>query len=164
MRLISFGILFFGITFCFSQNKINNNEKCKTYISNLSLEKSYFKEICYFVKIIDHNDLNQFRLGEKWNKDYDFWKFLVVIIDIQKKTQQKFEGSFYIYEENNEIKQFHSNLENNEIKAIIYDKTKKVWEILLFQNNEYKILSPNNEYKLINAFNIKKNKNSGISY
>ena len=45
-----------------------------------------------------------------------------------------------------------------------FDQSKKSWQILLFQNDEYKILSTYTEYSYTNAFGITSRKKSSIGY
>ena len=63
-----------------------------------------------------------------------------------------------------EITQYHPLVENDEFKAIIYDKLRHCWQILLFQNDGYKILSCYSGYHYTNAFGIKEKKKSSIDY
>jgi hypothetical protein len=126
---------------------------CTTFVYNLSTEKSTMRDICYFVEIESHSDLNS--VGRKWDKTYDYWKFNVTTYDNDKLKKSNFNVSFYIYEDNTEFTQYHCIYEDHEIKALIYDKTKGLWEILVLQNDEYKILSSYSGYHYTNAFNIK---------
>jgi hypothetical protein len=98
------------------------------------------------------------------DKTKDIWKYLITIIDNITKSEQKFEQPMYVYEENNEIRQYHSFYENSELKALIFDKVHNSWSILLLQNEEYKILSSYSGYNFINAFDIKEKRASGINY
>lgn len=77
---------------------------------------------------------------------------------------RNYEASFYIYEDRSEMIQYHPLVVNDEFKAIIYNKVKDSWQILLLQNDEYKILSPYSGYSYVNAFDIKTRKKTAISY
>ena len=55
-------------------------------------------------------------------------------------------------------------VENDEFKSVIYDKLRNNWQILLFQNDEYKILSSYSAYHYINAFKIQPKRKTSISY
>ena len=164
-QLITATFLFICL-FSFSQKKKNINKipKCTTYINNLSNGETRVKDICYNVEFILHNDMNYFSPNSKMDKTKDIWKYLITIIDNITKSEQKFEQPMYVYEENNEIRQYHSFYENSELKALIFDKVHNSWSILLLQNEEYKILSSYSGYNFINAFDIKEKRASGINY
>ena len=135
-----------------------------TYVYNLSADEMHIKDISFDVKLTYHHDGNEDRFGQKWDKAYDVWKFFITITDNQTKSRSSLDASFFIYEESSELIQYHCNVESVDIKAIIFDKTKSTWEILLLQNDAYKILSSYPGYHFINAFDIKSKSKSNIDY
>ena len=137
---------------------------CTTFVYNLTTEKMAIRDICFNVELTDHIDMNEYRPGQKWDKDYDSWKFNIKIYDFDKLKQSSLNASFYVYEDNSEITQYHCKVETAEIKAIIYDKGKSSWQILVFQNDEYKMLSSYTGYHFTNAFDIKARTTSDGGY
>jgi hypothetical protein len=123
------------------------------------------KDLCFDVVKTDHIDMNEFNPGREYDKTKDFWKFSITIMDNEKKSKQSLNASFYVYEESAEIKQYHSIVEDSDFKAIIFDKIHNSWQILMLQNEEYKILSSYTGYHYTNAFGIKqKQKSNNIDY
>ena len=108
--------------------------------------------------------MNQYNTGREWDKTKDFWKYSISIRDNEKKSEQNFHASFYVYEESDEIKQYHCLIEDSDFKAIIFDKIHNCWLILLMQNDEYKILSCYSGYHYTDVFGIKEKKKSNIDY
>jgi hypothetical protein len=151
--------------FC-SHNAISQTKKnkCTTFVYNLTTGKMRIRDICFSIINTNHIDLNEFNPGKVRDNTQDLWKFSISIIDNDKKTQQSFEASFYVYEDNNEIKQYHCIVANSDFKAIIFDKAHNSWQILLLQDDEYKILSSYSGYHYTNAFGIKENQKSDINY
>lgn len=137
---------------------------CTTYVYNLSNGKMNIRDICYNVELTDHIDMNNYRVGQKWDKEYDNWKFSIKIVDFDKLQEENLTASFSVFEDNSEITQYHCKVESAEIKAIVYNKNLKSWGILLLQNDNYKMLSPYTGYKLTNAFNIKTKINNDDGY
>ncbi|WP_269685139.1 hypothetical protein [Flavobacterium lacustre] len=155
-KIVWFFILLSSLVSNAQKNKKVPQKKkntCTTFVYNLTTDKSTIRDICFFVEIESHFDMNS--VGRKWEKKYDYWKFNVTTYDNEKLKKSNFNVSFYIYEDNSEFTQYHCIYENHEIKALIYDKTKGLWEILVLQNEEYKILSSYSGYHYTNAFNIK---------
>ena len=154
-------------SFAFSQNKNKNSahvNKCTTYVYNLTTGEMKIRDICFQIEITDHFDLNEFNIGKEREKENDTWKFLVSISDNEKFTTQNFNASFYLYEESSEIKQYHCKVDNSDFKALIFDKIHNCWQVLLLQNDEYKILSPYTGYHFTNAFGIIQKSKSSIDY
>lgn len=141
---------------------LKKKNTCTTFVYNLSTDKMSIRDICFDVELTNHFDMNENRFGQKWDKQYDIWKFFIKIYDFDKLKQSSLDASYYLYEDNSEFTQYHCNVESAEIKAIIYDKTKSLWEILVLQNDEYKMLSSYSGYRYTKAFNIKtKSSNDG---
>ena len=122
------------------------------------------RNICYTVLKTEHIDLNQYNISGKKDKKKDLWKFYIDITDYEKQTNSNLRASFYIFEENSEIIQYHCIIESQEIKALIYNKLRSCWQILLLQNNDHKILTPYSGYRIVNAFNIKQRTSSDFDY
>lgn len=136
---------------------------CTTFVYNLTLEEMKMKDICFEVIKGEFINMNEFSSVKK--KENELWRFKIIIKDNQSLSKQNYEASFYIYENySQDIIQYHPVIENEEFKAVIYDKKRGKWQILLFQNDEYKILSSYTGYSYTNAFDIKSRKKSSISY
>ena len=136
---------------------------CTTFVYNLSLDEMKIKDICFDVFKGEYIDLNQFSNTKK--KENELWRFDISIKDNQTQSTNSYKGSFYLYENYSEdIEQYHPVNENSQFKAVIYDKKKDKWQILLNQNDEYKILSSYSGYSYTNAFGIKTKTKSSISY
>lgn len=148
------------------KNKKNNKKKntCTTFVYNLSSDKMTIRDICYYVILTDHIDMNEYRIGKVWDKQYDHWKFSIDVFDNDKFKSDSTTASFYVYEDNADFTQYHCNVESVNIKALIYDKVRKSWQILVFQNEEYKILSSYTGYHFTNAFNIKAKSSTDSGY
>lgn len=160
-------VTFFFICFSsLSQSKkpATNKAKCMTFIYNLTTGSMRMKDICYSISLTDHIDMNQYNPGREWDKTKDYWKYSISIKDNEKKSEQNFHASFYVYEESDEIKQYHCLIEDSDFKALIFDKIHNCWLILLLQNDEYKILSCYSGYHYTNAFGIKEKKKSNMDY
>jgi len=148
----------------------NSNKKlplkqftCNTFVYNLSLDSMKMKDICFSVIKGEYINMNDFAQVKK--KENELWKFRITIKDNQTMSSKSYEGSFYIYENySQDIIQYHPFVENDEFKAVIFDKQRNSWQILLLQNDEYKILSTYTGYSFTNAFGIKSRKKSSISY
>ena len=163
-RIILILLIFLLPLISFSQKKKKNPQKkkntCTTFVYNLTTDKSAMRDICFFVELESHYDMNG--IGRKWEKSNDHWKFNITTFDNDKLKKSNFNVSFFIYEDNSEFIQYHCIYEDYEIKALIYDKKSGLWQILAFQNEEYKILSSYSGYHFTNAFNIKaKNSSDG---
>lgn len=167
MKRISF-ILFIAlfpfISNAQSKKKATPKKKntCTTFVYNLTTDKSTMRDICYFVNLESHHDMNS--PGRKWEKTNDYWKFNVTTYDNDKLKKSNFSVSFYVYEDNTEFTQYHCIYADHEIKALIYDKARDLWEILVLQNEEYKILSSYTGYQFTNAFNIKAKSSTDSGY
>lgn len=151
----------------FSQNKLTNSpkaNKCTTFVYNLTTGEMRIRDICFSVTNTEHIDMNAYNIGKDWDKKNDFWKFTISISDNEKYSTQNFNASFYVYEESSEIKQYHCLTEDSDFKAIIFDKIHNCWQILMLQNDEYKILSPYTGYHYTNAFGIERKVKSSIDY
>lgn len=162
-------IILFLLTPFFSNAQKNKKKPvkkntCTTFVYNLTTDKMTMRDICYNIKLTDHIDMNQYRHGKKWEKEYDSWKFFIKINDFDKLKEFTLDASFYLYEDNSDITQYHCKVETSEIKAIIYDKKMASWQILVFQNEEYKILSSYTGYRFTNAFDIKAKKSYDSGY
>jgi hypothetical protein len=151
-------------TLCQQKKPTATKPKCATFVYNLTTGTSKLKDICYTVSLNDHIDMNQFRPGEKWDKTQDYWKYTITIEDNATRSKQSLNASFYLYEDSDEIKQYHCIIEDSEFKAVIFDKIRSCWLILMKQNDEFKILSCYSGYHFTNAFDIKKKTSSSISY
>jgi len=127
----------------FSYNQIAPQKafRCTTFVYNLSTEDMRIRDICYEIIKISHNDLNEFNLTGTRDKKMDLWKFHIAITDNQKFTESGLDASFYIEEENPEFIQYNCIVESAEIKALIYNKIQACWQILVLQNENYKMLS-----------------------
>lgn len=143
-------------------NTLNVN-KCTTFVYNLSTEEMKIRDICFEIFNKDHIDLNKFSTGA-YDRTKDFWKFLINIIDNEKLIKSSINASFYVYENSPEIIQYHCDVTDADIKAIIFDKVKNSWQILIFQNEDYKLLSSYSGYHYTNAFGIKSKTKSNIDY
>ena len=82
-----------------------NKFKCTNYVYNLSTGDMKIRDICYSVKIISHTDLSEFKTTPK-NKEDEFWKFDISIIDNQKLTKQNTENAEKLQKE----KQIHVSI------------------------------------------------------
>jgi hypothetical protein len=167
MRKINFILLILLVPFISNaqKNKKATQKKkntCTTFVYNLTTDKSAMRDICFFVELESHYDMNS--IGRKWEKTNDYWKFNVTTYDNDKLKKSSFSVSFYVYEDNSEFTQYHCIYADHEIKALIYDKARGLWEILFLQNEEYKILSSYSGYHYTNAFNIKVRTNSDDGY
>jgi hypothetical protein len=169
MKNIIFFIALTTLSFsCIAQTKKKTSSKkyiCTTFVYNLTTGNMRMKDLCFDVVKTDHIDMNEFNPGREYDKTKDFWKFSITIMDNEKKSKQSLNASFYVYEESAEIKQYHSIVEDSDFKAIIFDKIHNSWQILMLQNEEYKILSSYTGYHYTNAFGIKqKQKSNNIDY
>lgn len=154
--LIQFVLIpFFAVSQQHKKSTPPKKNICTTYVYNLNTDEMRIRDICFDILKTDHIDMNQFNSGQKWDKKNDFWKFQITIKDNEKLKETTLKASFYIYEESSEIIQYHCIVESASIKAIIYDKTKKSWQILVLQNDNYKMLSSYTGYHFTNAFDIK---------
>lgn len=163
-------LLLLNITFfSFGQNKLikpqalqGRNFKCTTFVYNLSLDEMKMKDICFNVSKGEYSNMNEYSREKK--RENELWKFQISIEDNNSLSKHNYEASFYVYEDGSEITQYHPFVGNDEFKAVIYNKLRNSWQILLFQNDEYKILSSYSGYYYTNAFGIKTRKKSSISY
>lgn len=153
----------------YSQKKIlpySPREKpftCTTFVYNLTVDEMKMKDICFEVIKGKYTNMNEFSSTNK--KENEIWRFQIIIKDNQSLSRREYEASFYIYENySQDFVQYHPVVENDEFKAIIYDKIKNNWQILLLQNDEFKILSSYTGYNYTNAFGITKRKKSSIIY
>lgn len=136
-----------------SQKKQATKHKCTSYLIDMSSSKIKTKNLCFTVTQTDHIDANKYnRPGDQWDREKDYWKYRIQIFDYDNKTNNNTEASFYIYEDDAEKTQYHCLIENLDIKAIVYDKSRKSWQIVLLQNNKYSIISSYAGYKIIDAF------------
>ena len=154
---------------CFSQKKTTTRPNyikpflCNTFVYNLSLDEMKMKDICFEVIKGEYINMNEYSQTKK--KENELWKFKISIIDNKTLSSNSYEGTFYIYENySQDIIQYHSFVDNDQFKAIIYDKNRNSWQVLLLQNDEYKILSTYSGYSYTNAFGITSRKKSNISY
>lgn len=169
MKYSIFFIAFIILSFSYIEQPKKKNLSikyiCTTFIYNLTTGNMGKKDLCFDVLNTDHIDMNEFNLGRNYVKTKDFWKLNITITDNEKKSKQSFNASFYVYEESAETKQYHCIVEDSDFKAIIFDKIHKSWQILMLQNEEYKILSSYSGYHYTNTFGIKqKQKSNNIDY
>jgi hypothetical protein len=138
--------------------------KCSTYVSNFTAGTDGWKDLCCFVEQGEPYNLNAY-IYDEWRKkkENEGYKFSVTVIDNSQKTKLSYTSSFWLYEDNTELKQYHNIHKNHEIKALIFDKRKYCWQILLYQDYEYKILSCYWGNHFINAFDIAR-RNSKYNY
>jgi hypothetical protein len=168
MRKTSF--ILFIVLFPFISNAqskktpVKKKNMCTTYVYNLTTDKMTIRDICVYVSLTDHIDMNEYRIGKSWDRQYDNWKFSIEVIDNDKLKRDNTKASFVVYEDNSEFTQYHCIIESVDIKALIYDKAKSDWQILVLQNDEYKILSSYTGYHFTNAFNIKVKSKSSDGY
>ena len=154
--------------FGFSQKKSNSKKiikpfTCTTFVYNLTLNDMKMKDICFNVIKGDYINLNLYSNSKR--RENESWRFEINIKDNVSLSQKNYQGAFYIFENYSEdIIQYHPVGENDEFKALIFDKTRNSWQILLYQNDEYKILSDYTGYKFTNAFGIREKNKSSISY
>lgn len=148
-------IPFFAISQQHKKPTTAKTKICTTYVYNLNTDEMHIRDICFTITITDHINMNAYNVGKKWDIKNDFWKFLITIKDNEKLKESTLTASFYIYEETSEIIQYHCIVEGADIKAIIFDKTRNLWQILVLQNENYKILSSYTGYHFTNAFDIK---------
>ena len=164
MRLILI-IAFINLSIqALGQKYSTTRNKCTSYVYNLSTSEMRIRDICYTIELIGHYDMNEYRIGQPRVNEYDNWKYKIDISDFDKQTKQNYSASFYVYEDNEYYKQYHCIHDESEFKAIIYDKIRKCWQILLLQDNEYKMISCYTGYQYTNAFGIKSKSKSNISY
>ena len=136
---------------------------CTTFVYNLSLDEMKMRDICLEVTRGEYINMNEYSSIKK--KENEHWRFKIEIKDNQTLSKKIYEAAFYIYENySKDIIQYHPVVDNDEFKAVIFDKSRNSWQILLFQNDEYKILSSYMGYSYTNAFGIKEKKKSSISY
>jgi hypothetical protein len=158
LSIIFFLVLFLPLISNAQKHKkapVKKKNTCTTFVYNLSTDKMSKRDICLNIELTDHIDMNEYRIGKSWDKQYDSFKFTIKIFDFDKVKESSLNASFHVFEETSEIIQYHCSVESAEIKAIIYDKTRSSWEILVLQNDEYKMLSSYSGYRFSNAFNIK---------
>lgn len=141
-----------------------NAFRCTTFVYNLTTEEMKIRDICFKISLIEHFDFNVYDYSGKRDKTKDLWKYHIEITDNEKLTKSSLDASFYIFEENEEIIQYHCIVEDSEYKALIYNKIRSCWLILVLQNDAYKILSPYSGYRYVNAFDIKPKTKSTIDY
>lgn len=154
----------FSSEFANSEISFGITDKCTTYVYNLSTGEMNVRDICFQIRETDHIDFNLHDFSGKRDNEKDLWKFFIDITDNEKLTNFNFHASFFIFEENSEIIQYHCIIKGHEIKALIYNKLRSCWQILLLQNNDYKILTPYSGYRIVNAFNIKPRTSSDFDY
>lgn len=135
---------------------------CTTFVYNLSLNEMKIRDICINVQKGEFIDMNEFSTTKR--KENENWRFVVNIKDNVTMSNQNYKAAFYIYENTDEITQYHPVVQNDEFKAIIYNKQRDSWQILLLQNDEFKILSTYSGYHYTNAFGIKTKSKSSITY
>ena len=169
VKLIGFTSLFI---FCnisaFSQQPkrkmASKSLKCATYVHNLSSGERKLRDICFSVTMTGHYDSNNFGQSAEYDKKNDTWRFAVKIVDNTNYNENSLDVAYFIHEENADIIQYHCRIEGSEIKAVILNKNNKSWQILLFQNDVYKILNSTPTYGFFNAFNIKNKANTDFDY
>ena len=152
----------FGFSQKYKKSPTPKSFQCTTFVYNLTNHAMKIKDICVNVQKGEYLNLNAYSSTQR--KENECWKFKIFIKDNQTLSSNNYEASFYIYENSDEITQYHPVVENDEFKAIIYDKLRSCWQILLYQNDEYKILSCYSGYHYTNAFGIKEKKKSSIDY
>jgi len=129
--------------------------KCSTYVNNLTTGRSNWRDLCCQVTQGQSFNLNEYIYDEsRKKKENEGYKFSVYVLDNTNKTSLSYTASFWLYEETDDIKQYHNVHENHEIKALIFDKNNYCWQILLYQNYQYKVLSCYMGMNFINAFDI----------
>ena len=138
------------------------NFTCTTFVYNLTLGEMKMRDLCFTVIKGEYTNLNDFSNNKK--KEDEFWRFKISIKDNKTQSIQTYEAAFFIYENGTEITQYHPIVGNDELKAVIYNKSNNSWQILLNQNDEYKILSSYTGYHYTNAFGIREKKKNSISY
>ena len=109
-----------------SQNKNNQSKEftCSTFVYNLSLDEMKIRDICFDVNKGDFINLNDFSSTKR--KEYESWRFDINIKDNKSLSLKNYKAAFYIYENSDDIIQYHPVVENEEFKAIIYNK-RKIW-------------------------------------
>ena len=129
--------------------------KCSTFVFNLTAGNYGWKDFCCNVVQGEPYDLNQF-IYDDWRKkkENEGFKFSISVIDNKKKTQLSYTASFWLYEETEYLRQYHNIHGSHDIKAIIFDKVHGCWQILIYQNYEYELLSCYAGSRYINAFDI----------
>ena len=140
----------------------NMDFSCTTFVYNLSLDEMKIRDICFDVNKGEYINLNEFSNTKR--KENESWRFEVNIKDNSTFSVQNYKRAFYIYENSDEIIQYHPVVDDDEFKAIIFDKQRNKWQILLLQNDEFKILSTFSGYHYTNAFGIKAKRKSSINY
>ncbi|ADB37863.1 hypothetical protein [Spirosoma linguale] len=138
--------------------------KCATYVHNLNSNERNLRDICFSVKMTGHYDSNNFGQSNENDKKDDIWRFDVKIFDNIKGNGNNLEDAFVVYKQNADIIQFHTYSEHPTIKAVIYYKPTKSWQILLLQSGIYKILSSSPTYNFFNVFDIVNQSNSNSDY
>lgn len=106
-------------------------------------------------------------MNETWNKhnpEYDYYKFRVWIKDNVNKSEQIYEAAYTIHKNTSKYIQYHCIYDDQEIKAIVFDKEQNSYLVILKQNNNYKILSHYAGYIYSKAFNIQSSKKSEFDY
>jgi hypothetical protein len=168
MKLITFLFLAVLPFFGYTQKKSTSfpvKEKpftCTTFVYNLTIDEMKIKDICFEVIKGEYTNMNEYSSIKK--KENEHWRFEITIKDNTTLSGQNYKAAFYVYEDGSEITQYHPFVYNDEFKAVIYDKLRNSWQILLYQNEEYKILSSYSGYHYTNAFDIKPKRKSTINY
>lgn len=148
-------ILLIQSNYSIAQTKNNNTgkSKCTSYLIDMETSKMKVKNLCFTVTQTDHIDINKYnKLGEQWDREKDYWKYRIQIFDYDNKTNNNTEASFYIYEDDAEKTQYHCLIENLYIKAIVYSKSRKSWQLVLYKNAKYSVISSYPGYSIIDAF------------
>lgn len=148
-------ILLFQDSYSIAQTKNNKTTKfkCTSYLIDISSSNIKAKNMCFSVTQTAHIDMNQYnKPGDQWDREKDYWKYKIEIFDYTNKTNTNTEASFYIYDEDSEKTQYHCIVDNLDVKAIVYDKNKKSWQIVLLNNGKYSVISSYPGYSFIDTF------------
>jgi len=143
---------------------IPKGNKCTTWVANLSNSELHTKGICFNVTMVSHQDLHELESWRPRKKTDEFWRFSIKIEDSKGGIVQQSEAAYYLYEETSELRQYHCLIDEIAFKAVVFDKQRNCWEIILMQNDQWKILSPYPGYHFIEAFGIKTKESSSFDY
>ena len=100
IRILIFAFLLILPSLSYAQKHkktpVKKKNTCTTFVYNLTLDKVNARDICVFVKLTDHIDMNENRIGKNWDKNYDYWKFSIDVFDNDKRKSFNTEASFYV--------------------------------------------------------------------
>lgn len=105
MRKLSFIVFILSLPLISNAQKhkktpVKNKKTCATYVYNLTTDKMTIRDICVYVELTDHIDMNDYRVGQRWDKQYDNWKFSIDVFDNDKLKKDNTKASFIVYEDN----------------------------------------------------------------